>query len=203
MKLNFFLTIILVSSYLNASFAQGKKDIKKNKMKTITEFVTVIENGNEISYKAYYVVFNKNAEIIEEIEYSSNGTIKKKETTKYDVNGNKVEETCFQQKERKNTKSSSEQIENVNVKTVYKYNAHNDKIEEDEIDLTNAKLIKKHILSYNNKGEKNSEETFNSENKMIKKETFTYNNKGLKVEKKTNTENNILENTKKYVYEFY
>ncbi|MES2140889.1 MAG: hypothetical protein V4511_14375 [Bacteroidota bacterium] len=203
MMLKFITAFILVNSFLNYSLAQGKKDIKKNKIKSITEFVTVTENGKEISYKAYYVVFNKNSEIIEETEYTSNGSIKKGETTKYDVNNNKIEETYFEQKERKNPKNNSEPIEKINIKTVYKYNVHNDKIEEEELDIVNAKLNKKHLFSYNKKGEKDSEETYNAEKKIIKKETFIYNNRGLKAEKRTFNGNNELEILKKYVYEFY
>ncbi|MES2285335.1 MAG: hypothetical protein V4547_06565 [Bacteroidota bacterium] len=203
MKLKFIFAFILINSLLNYSLAQGKKDIKKNKMKSMTEFVTTAENGKENTYKAYYVAFNKNSEIIEETEFNSNGSIKKGETTKYDVNNNKIEETYFEQKERKTPKNNSEQIEKINIKTVYKYNVHNDKTEEDELDIINAKIIKIHLFSYNKKGEKDAEEIYNSEKKLIKKETFIYNNKGLKVEKKTFNGNNELEITKKYVYEFY
>ncbi|MES2394955.1 MAG: hypothetical protein V4549_03085 [Bacteroidota bacterium] len=203
MKLKIISVLILIGSCVNHANAQGKKDIKKTKMKSMTEFVTIAENGKELTYKAFYVGFNKNADVIEETEYNNNGSIKKGETTKYDVNNNKIEKTHFEQKEKKNPKNNSEPIENINIKTIYKYNAHNDKIEESELDITNAKLLKKHIFSYNNKGEKDREETYNAENKMIKKETYVYNNKGLKVEKKTFNGNNELEITKKYVYEFY
>lgn len=203
MKLKFISAFILINSFLNYSLAQGKKDVKKNKIKSMTEFVTITENGKEISYKAYYVVFNKNADIIEEAEYNSNGTIKKAETTKYDVNNNKIEETHFHQKERKNPKNNSEEIEVVNIKTVYKYNVHNDKTEENELDITNAKLVKRHLFIYNTKGEKEAEEIYNADKKMVKKETYSYNSKGLKVEKKTFNGNNEIETTKKYMYEFY
>jgi hypothetical protein len=203
MKLKIIFAFIIINTFLNYSLAQGKKDIKKNKMKSMTEFQTITENGKEISHKAYYVAFNNNADVIEETEYNNNGSIKKGETTKYDVNHNKIEVTYFRQKEKKNPKTNSEPIENINIKTVYKYNAHNDKTEEDEMDITNGKLLKKHIYSYNNKGEKDLEETYNADKKMIKKETYIYNNKGLKVEKKTYNGNNELEITKKYVYEFY
>lgn len=203
MKLKIIFAFILIGSCVNQANAQGKKDIKKTKMKSMTEFVTITENGKEMTYKAYYVAFNKNADVIEETEYNNNGSIKKGETTKYDVNNNKIEETYFQLKEKKIAKNNSEPIENINTKTVYKYNAHNDKTEEDELDITNAKLLKKHLYSYNNKGEKNLKETYDAEKKLIKKETFVYNNKGLKVEKRTFNGNNELEITKKYVYEFY
>lgn len=203
MKLKFIFGFILFYFYLNFSQAQGKKNIKNNKMKSITEFVTITENGKESTYKAYYAVFNKNAEVIEEIEYNNNGSIKKKETTRYDPNDNKVEETCFYQKEKKTSKTNSEQSDNSNLKIVYKYNAHNDRTEEEELDLNNPNLAKKHLFFYNKKGEKDLEETYNAEKKLIKKEIYIYNSKGLKVEKKTFNGNNILETTKKYVYEFY
>lgn len=203
MKLKFIYAFILINSFLNYSFAQSKKDVKKNKIRSMTEFVTITENGKETTYKAYYIAFNKNADIIEETEYNSKGTIKKGETTKYDVNNNKIEETHFHQKEKKNPKNNSEEVEIINIKTVYKYNAHNDKTEENELDITNAKLVKRHLFTYNAKGEKNAEEIYNAEKKMVKKETYVYNIKGLKVEKKNFNGNNEVETTKKYVYEFY
>ena len=95
MKLKIISALILISPCVNYSFAQGKKDIKKTKMKSMTEFVTTTENGKENTYKAYYVAFNKNSEIVEETEYNNNGSIKKGETTKYDLNNNKIEETHF------------------------------------------------------------------------------------------------------------
>lgn len=203
MKLKIIFALIFIVPCINHANSQGKKEIKKTKMKSMTEFITIPENGKETTYKAYYVAFNKNADVIEETEYNSSGNIKKGETTKYDVSNNKIEKTHFEQKEKKNTKNNSEPIENINIKTIYKYNAHNDKTEESEWEITNSKLLKKHIFSYNNKGEKDREETYNAENKMIKTETYVFNNKGLKVEKKTFNGNNELEITKKYVYEFY
>jgi hypothetical protein len=179
--------------------AQGKKDVKKNKIKSITEIVTTTENGKEITYKAYYIAFNKDGEVTEETEYYSNGTIKKKETTKYDANDNKVEETFYQ---KKNPKSDDESEALINQKIVYKYNVHNDKVEEDEIDASTGKIIKMQLFLYNSKGERNIEETYDANKKLIKKALFTYDSKGLKTEKKVYNANNVLEMTKKYVYEF-
>ncbi|MES2590703.1 MAG: hypothetical protein V4608_02375 [Bacteroidota bacterium] len=197
MKPNFFLVIVTLFSFAS-SYAQSKKDIKNNKIKSITEYVTITENGKENTYKAYYIAFDKNFEVTEETEYNSSGNVKKKSTAKFDANENKMEETYFYQN-RKNQKNTDEII---NLKTVYKYNAHNDKVEENEFDGTTGALIKRQIYLYNNKGEKSAEETYNADKKLIKKSTFTYDNKGLKTEKKTFNENNILESTKKYVYQF-
>lgn len=202
MKFKDISTCLFLCLFLNYSFGQSKKDVKENKIKSVTEFVTFTENGKEITYKASYIAFNKKGEVIEETEFTKNGTIKKRETKKYDVNDNKTEETFFELKEKKTPKPAPEKVEITNIRTVFKYNAHNDKIEIIELDVTNSKLITKQLFFYNNKGEKDKEETYNAENKIIKKATFFYNNKGLKTEKKNFNENNILELTKKYVYEF-
>lgn len=202
MKLKFVFAHILINAFILSSYSQSKKEIKGNKIKCVTEYVSIIENGHEINSKNYYAVFNKNGKIIEETEYNTDGSIKKKETTKYDSNDNKIEELSFHQKENKIKKNNPEPIGTTNIKKTFSYNANNDKIEECNIDITTGKLIEKQILSYNRMGEKEKEETFDSENKLIKKTTYIYNNKGLKVEKKTYKGNDLLEETKKYVYEF-
>lgn len=201
-KFNYIFTYLFICLFLNYSFGQSKKDIKENKIKSVTEFVTVSENGKEITYKASYIAFNKKGDVVEETEFTKNGTIKKRETKKYDINDNKTEETLFELKEKKAPKTAPEKVEITNLKTVLKYNAHNDKIEITELDATNSKLITRQLFFYNNKGEKDKEETYDAENRIIKKAVFYYNNKGLKTEKKNFNENNILEVTKKYVYEF-
>jgi hypothetical protein len=200
MKIQFIYTLALVFSIVSGSFGQGKKDVKKYKIKSITEFVSSVENGKEANYKAYYIAFNKDGEVLEETEFSSNGAVKKKSTTKFDGNENKTEETFYQ---KKNGKTEPEAATTINLKTVYRYNAHNDKTEAEEIDLNTGKTLKKHIYKYNNQGERNIEETYDADNKLTKKELFTYDGKGLKTEKKAYSANNVLEMTKKYVYEFY
>lgn len=192
--------ILLFACLLSlGAIAQGKKEVKKNKIKSVTEIVSTTEKGKEINYTAYYIAFNNDGEVTEETEYYSNGTIKKKKTIKYDANENKVEETFYQ---KKNPKPDSETEALVNLKTVYKYNVHNDKVEEDELDANTGKVIKMHLFQYNGKGERNIEETYDANKKLIKKAVFTYDNKGLKTEKKVYNANNVLEITKKYVYEF-
>ena len=199
MKIKFIYALFFFCVLGYSSFAQGKKDVKKYKIRSITEIVSTTENGQEITYKAYYIAFNKDGEIVEETEYYSNGTIKKKETFKFDANENKIEETFYQ---KKNPKADSDSPGVVNLKTIYKYNAHNDRVEEDEIDGSTGKITKYHIFQYNSKGERNIEETYDDDKKLLKKALFTYDNKGLKTEKKVYNANNVLEMTKKYVYEF-
>jgi hypothetical protein len=202
MKKKFIYALLLICMLVGTSFDQSKKEVKKNKIKSITEFITVKESGKDVTYKSYYIAFNKNGEIVEETEYNSNGSLKKKETTKYDANNNKIETTYYCQKKTNQKAPNPEPTEIVNSKTVYKYNVHNDKIEESDIDPNNGKLIKMHSFIYNSKGEKEAEETYDTEKKLLKKVTFVYDSKGLKTEKKFFGGNNALEMVKKYVYEF-
>ena len=192
MSLNFFFAFTMLIT-TNLCIAQGKKDIKKNKIKSITELITVTDNNKTNSYKEQYTAFNKNGEIIEEIEFNKDGSIKKKATVKYDSNDNKTEETFFIPADLKQKK---------NCKIIYKYNANNDKMEENEFDSNTGKLIRKQVCSYNGKGERVTEETYDANNKLVKKNIYSYDSRGLKIEKKTFNKNNILESTKKYIYEF-
>ncbi|MGZ4034897.1 MAG: hypothetical protein ACXVPU_01555 [Bacteroidia bacterium] len=187
------------------SFAQNKKEIKKNKIKSITEYTSVTENGKEVVYKDYYYMYDKDGKSVEETEFAKNGSIQKKQSTKYDKNDNKVEETNFHNRELKNSeeKSITEPKQNINTRTTNKYNANNDKTEEDTFDVSTGKLLNKQMISYNAKGEKILEEFYDGDDKLIKKTTFVYDNKGLKTEKKIFNAENVLQTTKKYVYEFY
>jgi hypothetical protein len=187
------------------SVAQSKKEIKNNKIKSVTELETVTENGKEITYKIYYCMFDKSGRIIEETDFNKNGNIQKRILTRYDNNNNKIEETYFYDKGSKpvDDKIKAESKQNLNTRTAYKYNANNDKTEETMFEIPSGKLITKQNISYNGKGEKVMEDTFNGEGKLIKKTTYTYDNKGLKVEKKIFNDANTLQTKKKYVYELY
>ncbi len=201
MKLKIFFILVFTYVSLVFGFSQSKKEVKKNKIKSISEFISVMENGKPVSYQLSYIVFDKNGNTIENIEYNKDGSLKKKETCKYDSDNNKMEETCYSKKESKEPKSNSEnKVEN--TKTVYKYNANKDRIEDCEYDGTSGKLIRKQVYSYDKKGNKCLEETYNDENKLTKKIVCTFNNKGLKTKKEHYNEKGDLEVTKKYVYEF-
>ena len=58
--------IIFFNSFL---YAQKKKDIKKNKIKSIV--VTQTENGKTLNDEK--IIYNADGEIIEEIQYSKDG----------------------------------------------------------------------------------------------------------------------------------
>lgn len=177
-------------------FAQSKKEVKNLKIKSCTETTTEYANGKELTFKNSYEEFDKNGNTTVLIEYNTDGSVKRKNTAKYDNNKNKIEETEFEKKTNKSL------TETKNTKVAYKYNANNDKTEEINYDPATGAIVKKIVFSYNASGKKTIEAVFDSENKLIKKSVYTYDKKGLKSEKKTFDANNQLLEVKKYTYAF-
>src|ERR1051326_2018426 len=176
---NFFVLALVCFFYLS-SFSQNKKekkDIKSFKIKSITETVTDYENGKETSTrKDSYFAYDKDANILVNEEYRKDGTLKHKETNKYDGKGNKTEEVVFDAAE------STPKVEK-NIRCVCKFDMDDNKTEELEYDA-DGKLIQKTQYSYNTKGDKTFEAVYDASGKLIKKVVYSYDSKGLKVEKK-------------------
>ena len=99
-------TIILLASLALALTvqAQSKKEIKANKIKSITVWQADILNEKANGYKDSYEEFDADGHSITSIDYNKDGSIQKKETTTYNANGKKIEETEFDAKENKNLK---------------------------------------------------------------------------------------------------
>jgi hypothetical protein len=76
----FTFSLLLTGFYCQAS---GKKDIKKNKVKALTETVTEVVDGKEKTYKKSYKKYDNDGNLLEDADYNADGSIKKKETFKY------------------------------------------------------------------------------------------------------------------------
>lgn len=194
MKLKFLFGFIFIYMLGTSLYAQSKKKIEKNRIKSVTENVTFYDNGKEISYKDYYVLFSKGGKVLEEANYNKDGTFHKRKTFKYDNNKNRIEETFYEEADKKNEIESR--------KIIFKYNGANDKIEELEYDGT-GKIIKKVVYAYNNLGEKVSEMHYDGDENLKKKVGYAYNSKGLKIKRDNYRADNSLESIRKYTYEFY
>lgn len=196
-KFNGFLPLlIVVLFYVQISLAQSSKKVKNLRIKSTTEWVTVYSGDEKAEpRKDTYTAFDKNGNTLEKIEYNRDGSIKNKETFKYDAAGNVLEETAFEGKAEKNSKEAN------NKKVTYKYNSSNDKTEENVFD-GEGKLIRKTVFTYNRNGDKSAEVVMDASGKMIKKMIYTYDGKGLKSERKTYNGDNQLESSKKYDYTF-
>jgi hypothetical protein len=192
--MNKIITILFLCLALTG-FAQNKKDVKKYKLKSVTETLTTTENGKEITYIESVTLFNADGKEVSATEYNSDKSIKRQETTTYDKDGNKTQETILKTDQLSKVKVSYKRI-------AYKYNAAGDKIEETLYDSA-GKIVKREVYGYNNLGQKNSVTVYDADGKIIKKQKITFNNKGLKLEKKTYDGSNNLISTKKYSYEYY
>lgn len=184
-----FLILFLLSLGLSVN-AQGKKDIKKLKIKSATTTTIEIVDGKEKVLNDTYQRFDKEANVLEDVEYNKDGvTFKKKESRKLNKNEDVTEEIIYDEKG------------NVKKKTLTEYNAKNDKTIETVYDGKGA-IIEKITYGYNSDGNKNFELTSDASGKTVKKAIYTYSKNGLKAEKKTYNANGDLISTKKYTYEF-
>jgi hypothetical protein len=190
-------SLLFVCMIWSSVFAQSKKKILKYKLKSITEYVTLHENGKELTYKESYILYNSDGKVLEETNTNRDGSIRKKETFKYDAGNNKTEATIYHKKE-----ALTDKVEIENKRITFKYNANEEKTEEVEYD-SNNKVTKKSIYTYNLQGEKSCEMCYDGEGKLKNKINYTYNSKSLKTKRETYHADNTLESVKIYSYEFY
>src|SRR4051812_18043780 len=112
--------------FLTSVSAQSKKQIKELKIKTMTETQTLYKDGKEsVTYKSDYLVFDKDGNSTTEIEYNSDGSVKRKQTTVYQGK-DKIEEVT----EHPNDPDNDPQKKYKRL--TWKYNANGDKTEEIE-----------------------------------------------------------------------
>src|SRR5574337_897378 len=115
--------------------AQSKKQIKELTIKSVTETVTKYRDGKETAtYKATYKTFDKDGNTTLDIQYNENGTVRKKQTTKYDGK-DKIEEVT----ENNGGDADDEDNDNNDAakkykKITWKYNSAGDKTEEVDYD---------------------------------------------------------------------
>jgi hypothetical protein len=182
------LAIILITA-LQAP-CQSKKDRKKSKIKACTESFSETKDGKTSTYKVSYEEFDKSGRSILKIDYLPDGSIEKKESTKYDSYGNKVEEMMQNLAKDKYSRKTS------------KYNAHNDKTEEVEYDAS-GNIVKKTSYMYSGGGNKVLETITDGSGKQIEKSIYLYNSRNLKSEKQLYDKSNNLDSSKKWDYLFY
>ena len=191
-----FLSLLTVSFFIASSlFAQSKKQIKELKIKSMTETSILYKDGKEVSsYKSEYSTFDKEGNTTSAIEYNVDGTVKRRETTKY-AGKEKVEEIV------EHPSANSGDGQKKYKKTTWKYNSSGDKTEEVDFDAA-GNIIKKTTYAYNSKGERVFEMEYNRTGKLIKKSAFSYDKKGLKTEKKVYGPGDVLEKHVKYTYTY-
>lgn len=151
------LLMLIVSSTI---FAQSKKDIKKNKVKSLTETIISYENGKEIIHNDLIRKFDKNGQVIEETNFDKNGKIKTKTISKFNNLEDKVEETVLDGNNRQISRE------------VYKYDAEDEKSEEWHYNEKNEFESKSVYVVKN--GLKIERKTYDSKGKLIQLKKYIY-----------------------------
>jgi hypothetical protein len=164
MKKNVVFRLSLVLNFLwvfsMVCVAQSKKDIRKHKIKITTETITTFENGKETLRNNQFRRFDKEGQVIEEIDYDKNGKLKTKTLSKYNNLEQKTEETTFD--------ANNKQL----VREVYKYDADGEKSEEWHYNEKNE-LENKSIYTLKN-GLKTERKTYDSKGKLIEVKKYGY-----------------------------
>lgn len=178
---------LLVLGY--CSFSQSDKEIRQNKIKTITFWQSEKDNPSS-TYKESVETYDKNGNLIQRIKYRKDGTVDSKETYKYDKYDNKIEEFEY---------------DNNNAIVKHKvsvYNSFQKKTEEREYTPT-GEISSRTVYTYNAAGDKESETLIDSKGAMVKQIEYKYNPKKLKIQRSTSNKAKQLESMKKWSYEYY
>lgn len=182
--------ILLLLLFSNLAHCQSNKEIKLNKIKSVTSWSNDKEDGTSTTYKDSYEAFDKNGNTILKLKYKKDGTVSGKETWKYDKNENKVEEFEY---------DGNNSI--VSHKTSV-YNALEKKTEERELSAS-GELIRKTSFTYTPAGEKATETVTDAKGNVLKKVEYSYNARDLKTQRSSSNKYKKLETLKKWAYEYY
>ncbi|MEI7724588.1 MAG: hypothetical protein WCK09_05755 [Bacteroidota bacterium] len=169
---------------------QSKKERKKNKIKSTTEWETTTIEGTATTCKTSYEEFDKTGRSIVKIDYAPDGSVSAKTTATFDSYGNKTAETEFDAEKKKD------------LKRTFRYNALKDKTEETEYHA-NGEIVKKTVYTYDASGNKLSETETDAAGSLIKKSIYTYNSKNLKTGKTTAPGSKKKDKSKKWEYVYY
>ena len=155
-KTIFFIFFLMLTVAL---FAQSKKQVKEFKIKSTT--IWKADNTNTSPIKKEYEEFDKSGRTTTLIDYKSDGTtIKLKKTTKYNADGDEIEECEYD-------------ANGLIKKTITAYKANGDKSSETEYD-GKGNIVKKSIYTYDTKGLRLTKQTYNAENVLVSGEKYVY-----------------------------
>lgn len=194
------LLLALVCLFATNIQAQSKKDIRLYKIKGVTETTLVYEGGKEVAnYRSEVKKFDKEGNVIENVTYNRDGSVRRKEAAKYSGK-DKIEEVAQDVNNQK--KSDNDEDDNDKYKHItWKYNSNGDKTEEIWYNEKGA-VIKKIVFAYNARGDRQSEITYDAAGKVQKKIVYTYDAKGLRTDKKVYGPGDVLQKHIKYTYNY-
>ncbi len=188
-KLNCLVIFLLFAGLSTQTYAQSKKDIKKNKIKSVKVTMTSVKNGLEVTVPESFERYDADSKLLEIIDYDKEGKVKMHESYTLNKNGDVIEQIEYTEDGK------------VAKKSIAKYDALGDKTEESRFD-GNGNLINKELYTYNAQGERTTEITMDPKNVVTKKEFLLYDKKGMKIERRTTDGKGTVLEIRKYTYEY-
>lgn len=180
-----FLTLLSILAH-----GQSAKEIKENKVKSVTIWQNDKDEIPLNTYKVSYETFDKQGNTLLKIKFDTDGSTDSKVSYRYDKNQNKTEEIEY---------NGDNEI--VSHKLIV-YNAFGKKTEERELSPS-GDLLTKTVFSYNSSGDKSAETTMNAKGDILKTTEYQYNSRKLKTQRTTTNKTKQVESLKKWTYEYY
>lgn len=151
------LAVIMLGICGGEVLAQKKKEIKKNKIRAMAVYSSDA-GGKE--FREFYTKYDANGNVIEEGEFKNDGSILRKEVNKYDKNNDQIEHIVYAGPSIKKKVTSS-------------YNAMGDKVTEIDYD-DKGNVIRKSVYTYDKRGLKQEKKVYDGKGNLIVMKRFNY-----------------------------
>lgn len=177
--------ICCVSSAI--AYSQSRKDLKKSGITESKEVMYSYCGGKEYVWTQSELKYDKDGNVIEEVTYNSDGSIRKKQVRVYHDSGKLMEEANF---------GAQGFLED---RVAYTFDEDGEKLSEKRYFPCGA-LMEWVKFGVDDKGQRISESYYDEQGKLLRKSVFTYDSKGFRKEKKNYSADDKLLSVKKYDY---
>ena len=142
-------------------FAQSKKEIKKYDIIAVTETITEVVDGKEITRNDSYKKFDKDGNVLEEVKYDKYGKLEERIVRIFERFDNKTKEITFDATNRQTKRET------------YKYDETGEKTEEIEYNSKNS-LVTRSVFVTDRRGLKSEKKVYDSKGKLIQTKKYRY-----------------------------
>jgi antitoxin component YwqK of YwqJK toxin-antitoxin module len=143
------------------SWGQSKKEIKQYDIATTAEAITEYVDGREITRNEAYKKYDKQGNVIEEVDYDKGGRVKERVVRKFNPAGDKTEETTYD--------ATGQLLK----RETYRYDDSGLKLEELMYDSQNM-LVSRSVFKMDWRGLKTEKKTYDGKGNPIQTKTYRY-----------------------------
>jgi hypothetical protein len=158
MSVRLTLLLLFITGY---GFTQSKKEVKKYDIVSVTETITEVVDGKEITRNDSFKKFDKDGNVLEEIKYDNYGKVEERIVSIFDRFDNKTQEIRFD--------AANRQIK----RETYKYDDTGEKTEEVEYNAKNT-LVTRAVFVTDRRGLKSEKKVYDSKGKLIQTKKYRY-----------------------------